>query len=79
MDEKIHDDNVAGTFHLHSGEKDVEGKETVIAEHNELFHRTETGAYYVTRNGIELVPTPSSDPNDPLVRQTALSHAWDVV
>lgn len=62
------DDNIAGTYHLHSAEKDAEAKQTVIAEHNEIVHRTASGAVYITRNGIELVPTPSSDPNDPLVR-----------
>ena len=61
------DDNIAGTVHLHSAEKGIDEKTTVIAEHNEIVHRTATGAVYVTRNGVELVPTPSSDPNDPLV------------
>ncbi len=59
-------DNVAGTVHLHTGEN-LEEKTTVIAEHNEIVHRTVNGELYVTRNGVELVPTPSTDPNDPLV------------
>lgn len=58
--------NVAGTYHLHTGEKTEGEKVTVVAEHNEVVHRTTSGAVYVTRNGRELVPTPSSDPNDPL-------------
>lgn len=53
-------------MHLHTADT-VEGeKTTVIAEHNEVIHRTQTGGLYVTRNGIELIPTPSTDPNDPL-------------
>jgi hypothetical protein len=61
------DDNVAGTVHLHTSEKLDEEKTTVIAQHNEIVHRTATGDVYVTRNGVELIPTPSTDPNDPLV------------
>ena len=61
------DDNIAGTVHLHAAEKDVGEKRIEIAELNEVVHRTTTGDVYVTRNGIELVPTPSTDPNDPLV------------
>ena len=63
------DDNIAGTYHLHSAEKAAGEKTTVIAEHKEVVHRTVTGDIYVTRNGIELVPTPSANPNDPLVKQ----------
>jgi len=59
------DDNVAGTYHLHTATGDE--KTEVIAEHHEVVHRTTTGTVYVTRDGIELVPTPSADPNDPLV------------
>ena len=61
------DDNVAGTVHLHALEKGIGEKTIEIAELNEVVHRTTTGDIYVTRNGIELVPTPSTDPNDPLV------------
>lgn len=61
------DDNIAGTYRLHGAEKTAGEKETVIAEHNEVVHRTASGDVYVTRNGIELIPTPSTDPNDPLV------------
>ncbi|EMC96554.1 hypothetical protein BAUCODRAFT_480367 [Baudoinia panamericana UAMH 10762] len=58
------DENIAGTVHLHHASSDE--KTAVIAEHHEVVHRTTTGNIYVTRNGIELVPTPSTDPNDPL-------------
>lgn len=58
------DDNIAGTYHLHDASKDE--KTSAIAEHHETVHRTAAGGIYVTRDGIELVPTPSSDPNDPL-------------
>lgn len=61
------DDNIAGTYHLHTAEKGLDEKTTVVAEHNEVVHRTASGDIYVTRNGIELIPTPSTDPNDPLV------------
>lgn len=62
------DENVAGTVHLHSVEKGIDEKTIEIAELNEVVHQTSTGQIYVTRNGIELIPTPSRDPNDPLVR-----------
>ena len=69
------DDNIAGTVHLHSAEKDeATEKTTVIAEHNEIVHRTASGEVYVTRNGIELIPTPSTDPNDPLVSKCNLEQ-----
>ena len=64
-------DNIAGTYHLHATEKDVDEKTTIVAEHNEVVHKTTSGAVYVTRNGIELIPTPSSDQNDPLVSPVA--------
>ena len=67
------EENIAGTVHLHVAEKGIDEKTTVIGEHNEVVHRTATGAVYVTRNGIELVPTPSTDPNDPLVGTTCTS------
>lgn len=57
--------SIAGTYHLHTVTKDE--KIEVLAEHHEIVHRTTTGTVYVTRNGVELIPTPSSDPNDPLV------------
>lgn len=60
----------AGEYHLHlpsSTEKD----ETVRIEHlahggADVVRRTASGELYKTRNGIELVPTPSDDPDDPL-------------
>jgi len=59
------DDNVAGTIHLHTSTKDDE-KAIPLAEHHEIVHRTTTGTVYVTKDGVELIPTPSTDPNDPL-------------
>jgi hypothetical protein len=70
------DDNIAGTMHLHAAEKDVGEKRTEISELNEVVHRTTTGDIYVTRNGIELIPTPSTDPNDPLVSTFVTERSW---
>lgn len=57
----------AGTLHFHlPGVKGDDEKIEVLAERNEVVHKTATGTYYVTRGGQELVPTPSTDPNDPL-------------
>jgi hypothetical protein len=65
----------AGTVHLHHvplpGET-TEEKEIQVVMHdeqlpsNEVIHKTKSGAVYKTRNGLELIPTPSNDPNDPL-------------
>ncbi|KAK5222111.1 hypothetical protein LTR72_006368 [Exophiala xenobiotica] len=65
----------AGTVHLHHvplpGETTDE-KEIQVVMHdeqlpsNEVIHKTKSGAVYKTRNGLELIPTPSNDPNDPL-------------
>lgn len=57
-----------GTLHLHNPADD-EKADTIHIEqlpNNEEIHRTKTGTVWKTRNGIELVPTPSNDPSDPL-------------
>lgn len=55
--------DIAGTHRIHKDEVD---EEAVTVAHEEVIHRTHTGAIYKTRKGIELIPTPSNDVNDPL-------------
>lgn len=68
------DDSIAGTVLLHTIEKGLDEKTTVIAEHNEIVQRTASGDVYVTRNDRQLVPTHlrSSGQSLPCIDQRSL-------